>query len=157
MKKELSAPRLLPKPATVFFSGGAPCLVWVRTGRTWRVKGRIWSRIGAVVSAKKRSVALKRRAQGFRLRDQADQRRAGGEREGVGAGQAGLDRGQRRRELDQRFLDRLLLVGEVAERGLGAADEAFDLGVAAAQFGGQRAEVVDHAGQRQAPLRRPLC
>ena len=30
--------------------------MWVRTGRTWRVKGRIWSRIGAVVSAKNRSV-----------------------------------------------------------------------------------------------------
>ena len=31
--------------------------MWVRTGRTWRVKGRIWSRIGTVVSSKKRSVA----------------------------------------------------------------------------------------------------
>ena len=47
----------MPKPATVFSSGAAPCLVWVRTGRTWRVKGRIWSRIGAVVWSKKRSVA----------------------------------------------------------------------------------------------------
>ena len=52
----------------------------------------------------------------------------------------------------QRFLDRLLLVGEVAERGLGGGDEAFDLGVVAAEFGGQQAEVVDHAGQRDAAL-----
>ena len=44
----------------------------------------------------------------------------------------------------------LLLVGEVAERALGGGDEAFDLGVVAAQFGGQQAEVVDHVGERDA-------
>ena len=58
-----------------------------------------------------------------------------------------LRRPQGGRELLQRFLDRLLLVGEVAEGGVGGGDEALDLGVVAAEFGRQQAEVVDHVGE----------
>ena len=149
LRKQLRPPSALPKLAhRLVERRGAPALAWVRTGRIWRVKGRIWSRIGAVVWSKKRSVASKAGpsacACGIRP---------------ISAGRAALRearwswRGRpapRRRvagNSTQRLLDRLLLVGEVAERRLGGGDEAFDLGVVAAQFGGQQAEVVDHAGR----------
>ena len=141
-------PSELPKPVTVFLKAGAPSAVWVSGARIWRVKGRIWSRIGAVVCLKKRSVAVKAGDERLGLRDQAEQRRPGRGREAVGAGEAGPRRPQGRRELAQRFLDRLLLVGEVAEGGVGGGDEALDRGVVAAEFGGQQAEVVDHVGER---------
>src|SRR5262249_12097833 len=78
-----------------------------------------------------------RRAEGLGLRDQAEQRRAGGGRERIGARERRFEDRQRLRELDQRLLDRILLVGEIAERDLRGGDEAFDLTVVAAEFGGQ--------------------
>ena len=152
LKSVLKEPIDLPKPSTDFFRS-ARALLGVGEHRPHLagegpdlVADRL-RRLGEEALA-----GLEGRVERFRLRDQPDQRRAGGEREGAGAAEPGLDRGQRRRELDQRLLDRLLLVGEVAERRLRAADEAFDVGAAAAELGGQLAEVVDHVGERDPAL-----
>jgi hypothetical protein len=94
--------------------------------------------------------------QGLCLGDQGRQRGVGDVGEALGAGQRRVARPQRRRELAQRFLDRLLLVGEVAESGVGGSDEAPDVRVAAAELGRQLAEVVDHVGQGHVALRHRL-
>ena len=146
------APSEVPNSLTEVSRSAEPSLTWVSTGRICRVNGRIWSRIGAVVWRKSRSLALKAGTEacacGIRPsragRDAVEKRSE--------AGQRRAQRGERRGELDQRLLHRLLLVGEVAERGLGGADEAFELGVVAAQLGGQQAEVVDHPGEGEAAL-----
>jgi hypothetical protein len=89
-------------------------------------------------------VGLEGRLQRLRLRDQPEKGGASHVGEAVGAGKGGPHRRQRRRELAQRFLHRLLLMGEVAERGIGGGDEALDLGIVAAEFGRQQPEVMDH-------------
>ena len=136
---------------------GAPSLRWVSTGRTWRVKGRICSRIGVVVCLKNSSLALNAGtdAWAWGIRPSRAGRAASEKR--FDAVERRVQRGQRRGELAQRFLQRLLLVGEVSERVLGGGDEAFELAVVAAEFFRQQAEVVDHMGERDAaPGDRPV-
>ena len=116
------------------------------------MKGRIWSRIGTVVCLNSFSFASNAGPSACAC--------------GISPVSAGRATSEKRlelasadcralsvgRELDQRFLDRLLLVGEVAERRARGGDEAFQLGVVPAQFGGQQAEVVDHVRQGPAAL-----
>ena len=115
-----------PKPRTLLPKSAEPSFAWTRTGRISRVKGRIWSRIGATVCSKKRALAFSAgvRAWACGMRPSRAGRAAVEKlsEAAKAAWAAGSAEGN-----STRVLDRLLLVGEVAERRLGGGDEAFEL------------------------------